>query len=161
MPISTLSPVPNMQKPCRILIYVDLNTLREYDSSIAPFSSTDSGSSILRKTKDAVTSVGTDIHKLLFASDATIPELRCGLRGYGDETNEATLRLGYGYSFGHDTFDTPVLAFTSRCVQDKQLVFTIRELDDELRRMLNEDLAFQYADMPLGEPVDSHKEAMN
>lgn len=145
MPVSTLSPTPIPPRPFRVFINIDLNTLREYDPSIEQWSLTDNGNSLLLKSRDTLTSIARDIHQLLFGSDTTVPKLHLGLRGHKDQWDHATIRLAYGYSFRHVSYDTPVVEFNSQSVQDKKLVFAVKLLSDEQRKIVNENLALQHA----------------
>lgn len=142
MPISITPTIPSLNKPLRISVSLPLDVIRHYDPSITPWTPSDSASSLMRKSQNALSNIARDIVTMIFGLATTVPEdIHPTTLAKDSITSAITLRLDY--EINADDKNPKVLQLSAQ-QGDKggNIVFAATEMGDTQKERFNNDVAF-------------------
>lgn len=141
MPVSIVpSPTVPLNEPLRVLIYLRLDILRQFDESIAPWSPSDSGSSLMRKSGQATEYIANEVYRVLFGSAEGVPEIRRGTRGKDGINSDIMVYFDYQVKSGDN--NPPILGLSIRDLVEGNLVLTSITIDEDEREEFNQKVAY-------------------
>ena len=133
--------IPSLDKPLRISVSLPLDVLRDYDRSIAPWNPSDTASSLMRKSREALNVIVRDIITTLFGLATAVPEdVHTTVLAKDAIASAITLRLDYDIDAGDK--NPKVLDLSAQQGQGGKIIFAAKEMGDAQRKVFNEDVAF-------------------
>lgn len=142
MSVSIAPTITSLDKPLRISVSLPLDILRDYDQSIAPWNPSDTASSLMRKSREALNVIVRDIITTLFGLDTAVPEdIHTTVLAKDSIASAITLRLDYDIGAGDK--NPKVLDLSAQQGHEGgKIIFAAKEMGDAQRKGFNEDVAF-------------------